>query len=468
MKTKKMSLLTLTLVSSSLVTSVRNLTTIAETQMKMLFFVAIAAIFFFIPTALVSAELATGWPEKGGVYSWVKHAFGKKWGFFSSWLQWVYCQIGVVSTLYFFASTLAYIIDPALSTNKIFIAIVCLLAVWVFTGVNLLGQNVSSLVSSLGFTFGVLTPAVLIISLGIIYMFLGDPIQMDTSFTFDNILPDFGKVSTLVLLLGFIRAFGGIEVAACHANSVENPKRNFPISILIVVIFGICVNVFGAMAVGFAIPRDKINLMAGLIAAFHDFLEVFHIGFFTPVLGILIIFGACASIASWLMGPIKGLASTSEDGGLPPFLCKTNKHGAYSTLLIFQGCIISLISIFLLFLPNLNLAFWTSVALAMTMYTVMYALLLLAGIRLRYSQPHVERKYKIPFGNVGIWVVVVLGLITLVIAFALNFIPPAEFPINPYKYTGSLIVLALIFYAIPAFINYHRKDSWKVTKKSKD
>ena len=86
MKIKKMSLLTLTLVTSSLVTSVRNLTTIAETQMKMLFFVAIAAIFFFIPTALVSAELATGWPEKGGVYSWVKHAFGKKWVFFSSWL----------------------------------------------------------------------------------------------------------------------------------------------------------------------------------------------------------------------------------------------------------------------------------------------------------------------------------------------------------------------------------------------
>jgi len=37
---------------------------------------------FFLPTALISAEMATGdgWQD-GGVYKWVGTAFGPRWGF---------------------------------------------------------------------------------------------------------------------------------------------------------------------------------------------------------------------------------------------------------------------------------------------------------------------------------------------------------------------------------------------------
>ena len=89
-KSHKMSLFTLIMISSAFTVSIRNLPTEAETGLHMIFFALIAAIGFFIPVALVSAELATGWPKQGGIYVWVKEAFGDRCGFVSIWLQWNY------------------------------------------------------------------------------------------------------------------------------------------------------------------------------------------------------------------------------------------------------------------------------------------------------------------------------------------------------------------------------------------
>ena len=40
-----------------------------------------ATLLFFIPLGLVSTELATTWPDQGGLYVWVSEAFGKRAGF---------------------------------------------------------------------------------------------------------------------------------------------------------------------------------------------------------------------------------------------------------------------------------------------------------------------------------------------------------------------------------------------------
>ena len=50
----------------------RGLPTMAEYGLTAAFFFVAAALVFLVPTALVSAELAAGWPKRGGVYVWVK------------------------------------------------------------------------------------------------------------------------------------------------------------------------------------------------------------------------------------------------------------------------------------------------------------------------------------------------------------------------------------------------------------
>ena len=39
-----------------------------------------AILMYLVPAAFVAAELASGWPGEGGVYEWVKDAFGERFG----------------------------------------------------------------------------------------------------------------------------------------------------------------------------------------------------------------------------------------------------------------------------------------------------------------------------------------------------------------------------------------------------
>lgn len=458
----KMSLLSLILVSSAFVTSVRNLTTIAETQMNMIFFGLVAAICYFIPVALVSAELATGWPETGGIYAWSKQAFGERWGFFTSWLQWIYCILGVISTLYFASDTIALLFGKTFAESRTFLIITSLLITWIFTIMNLRGQQVSSFISGICFSFGVFVPAILIVSLGIAYLFLGHTPQINLSFTAHNIFPDFKEFTTLVLLVGFVRAFGGIEAAAAHANEVKNPRKNYPISIFIVVIIGLAINIFGSMSVAIVIPQQQISLAGGLVDAFSIFLTTFHLGILTKPLTILIAVGAIGSVSTWLMGPIKGILATARNGDLPPIFHRINQKHAPSVLLIVQAILISLVTIALLMLPSLNIAFWISVALAMTVYIIMYIMLLLSGIVLRYKEPDTPRKYKIPMGNSGMWIVSLLGILTLAFSFIIDLFPPSELPSEMHlTYTLTIAVTALVLVFLPHIIFHFRKNSWK-------
>src|SRR5579872_5948566 len=51
-----------------------------------------AAVFFFVPSALVIAELSTRFPAEGGLYVWTKDAFGDFHGFLAGWCYWVYSR----------------------------------------------------------------------------------------------------------------------------------------------------------------------------------------------------------------------------------------------------------------------------------------------------------------------------------------------------------------------------------------
>ena len=49
----------------------------------------ILAVVFFIPSALLFAELGTAFPEEGGPYIWVRLAFGRLAGAVNNFLYWI-------------------------------------------------------------------------------------------------------------------------------------------------------------------------------------------------------------------------------------------------------------------------------------------------------------------------------------------------------------------------------------------
>lgn len=128
----KISVMTLAIMNVVAVVSLRGLPAEAEYGLGSIFYYVFAAIVFLIPVSLVAAELAAGWPQKGGVYRWVGEAFGSRMGFLSIWLLWIESTIWFPTVLTFAAVSLAFIgpnqtWDQAVSANKWYILAICLI-----------------------------------------------------------------------------------------------------------------------------------------------------------------------------------------------------------------------------------------------------------------------------------------------------------------------------------------------------
>lgn len=458
----KLGVFSLVMIAASFVVSVRNLPMMAETGLQMIFFALIAVGAFLMPVALVAAELATGWPKEGGVYVWVKEAFGDRWGFVAVWLLWFQMVIGMTGVLSFIGGMLAFVINPELANNKIFLVAVMLAVYWGATMLNLRGMKASSMISTICFIFGVFVPGILIIALGVIYLFQGNPIQIDLALTAKNLIPDMGNIHTLVLLFGFIFVFSGMETSAVHASEVENPQKNYPFAILLAALLLVGINVIGAMSVAVVIPQKDISLVSGLMEAFSMFFAKFNLKWLTPIIALLAGVGAMGQVSTWIVGPVKGLLATAKCGDLPPYFQKVNENGIPKRLLILQATLVSAVALMYAVVPNINTTFTMLLALTILLYLGMYVLMFLAAIRLRYKEPDVPRAYKVPGGNIGMWIIAGIGLLTSFFTFYVGLFPPSQLKIaDPGGYVKFMVIGSVISLIIPLVIFQLKRPSWK-------
>jgi len=71
------------------VLSIRWLATSAAAGPSSLVLWVCAALFFFVPQGLAVADLASRFPDEGGIYAWTKRAFGEGHGFLCGWCYWI-------------------------------------------------------------------------------------------------------------------------------------------------------------------------------------------------------------------------------------------------------------------------------------------------------------------------------------------------------------------------------------------
>lgn len=442
------------LINVCAITNIKNFPLLAEYGLSIILFLALSAVFFFIPVSLVSAELASGWPERG-VYTWVKVAMGPRLGFLAIWLEWIENVIWYPTILSFIASTFAYIIDPSLAQSKVFVLSVILITFWAMTFINFYGMRVSGWISSITAIFGTIVPIVLIIFMGAIWLIAGHPVQID--FSLKAFIPDLSSINQLVLLSGVLLGLAGMEMSAVHAKEVRNPQRDYPRGIFLSALLILIFSVLGALAIGAIVPNEKIQLASGGMEAFRYLFDAFNMQWAMPVIAAITTFGALGMMSTWIVGPSRGLYATAEHGDLPPIFHKANAHGMPTNILITQGLIVTILSLVFLFMPSVNSSYWVLVALASLLYMLMYILMFIAAIVLRKKAPHVPRLYKVP----ALWLVSTLGIVGSAFGVVISFFPPSQID------TGSLVIMetfligaTLLFCGIPFLIFASRKPHW--------
>ncbi|MFJ8526601.1 tyrosine-tyramine antiporter [Bacillus sp. NPDC094106] len=464
-KTKQLTLFGLIGITMAFFGTVRSVPTLAITGWTQIFYMLIAAFAFALPIALMSAELSTGFPEEGGPQVWVKNALGERWGFVTSWLLWVQMFFGMVMVSSTVGVLLGYVINkPELSSNNYFIFVLILISYWSVTLLNLKFDMVK-IAGNWGAVIGVYIPFVILVVLGVMYM-IKNGIQTNSylgGFKPRDIIPNFKDLGSLTYLSGIIFIFAGVEISSVHANNIENPKRNYPLAVITSVILLAIFNIVAGLTVSNAVPKGKMEL-ANITQPYLIFCKDLGIPLIVVnLISLMILIGVLVQLSAWVLGPSKSMIKVAEEGNLPKFFQKRTSKDIPITFVLIQAIVISLVAILYVVVPDVSSAFLIMTITTTILYCVVYALIAISAIRLRYKMPEVERPFRLGSkGNGLMWTMSILSITCIVFTIVVSIIPPSI--LKPSQYTGYIIYqvgATIVMIGIALIINKYKKPEWK-------
>lgn len=430
----------------------------ASTGLSLIFFYLIATVIYLIPSTMIYAELASTWPEAGGIYAWSRNAFGEKAALVAVWSEWFNNIAGMPTSLSFLAAATAYIINPSLANSGVYIFVVMLMIVWSITFLNFLAIKKSTILNALGAWFGVFIPAILIVVLAAAWLISGNKSQI--AFKASDIIPKL-NAKNLVFLLSVFSSYAGMQILGFHARNVENPKTDIPRAMFRSVIFIVLATTLAALAIAIVVPHSQLSFVSGFYEGFSLFLTKFHAGWAIYFV-VLMLFMSGASLAnSWLVGPARAISAASQGGLFPSWLGKENKHGMPVNVLLFQGLVVSALSLLFLFAHGLSTAFWLLMVLTSQFTLVLDIIIFGAVIKMRYKCPDKERPYKIPGGKLVVWLISGVTIVSCVVAIILGFVPPDGLDVGNVVNYEIILITGNACYVIVPFVIY------KLNKKSK-
>lgn len=460
-----MGVLTLAIINVAAVLSVRNYPMMAEFGWASVGWYIVGTILFLIPISLAGAELASCWPEGGGLYAWVKQAFGERVGFVALFCQWSNNLVWYPLVLAFIVSTFAFEFTPSLKDNPYYIMTLMLLTLWGTTAIGFFGTRVATRVSNTGVIFGSIFPTAIIIIFGTWWMITTSASALP-EFTVLSLLPipcpaTIPYFSTVILL------FTGMEMAGFHALSTKNPQKDYPRAIAISAVIILLCTILGTLAIASVVPHSQLIFDTGVMQALQFFFTASTVSWIVTPIAALITLGGVSLLVAWLIGPAQGLYIAAKEGALPPFFHRKNRYGAPVAILLIQATVGSCIVPVYLMLFGVtpvarNLAFTLLTAVTCEVLCIVYFLLFAALIKLRYSQPNVSRPFKIPGGKLGAWLVAGTGMFGLIFAFIVGVWPTTSL-ITPPAYCALVLGITLIL-VLPTFVLLRfKKPGWVVT-----
>lgn len=444
---KKMSFFGFFTLTAAMLMSADEYPAFAQSGLLAVVYLVLAGVIWFLPVALCAAELATiDGNSEGGVYTWVKNVLGARWGFVAVFFQWLQITVNFITMIYFIIGSLSYVLKwEALNTNPWLKWACFLLIYWGMTAWQLGGVGKTEKIVNVSFTAGIVFPSLVLLVLGLIYLFSSGQVAFDTNLGNNwHILTHDFSIATIV---PYILAFTGIEASASYISDLENPRRNYPLEMMTLVVFAIVLDSLGGLSVAAVVPVKNLTLNQGVIQAvgqmFARTLPALSWG--VNIIGLLMVFGMVGEISSWIIGPVKSLFVTAQDGILPRYFLHVNRDDVPVRLIVVQGMIVSVISFLLtvVFGGN-NSAYQMAMSLTVMLYLVTYILIFVAYLKQINQKNKPARTFSVPGGRVGQYLIATVGLISSIVVVGSTFIPGSSFKLLP----RSVYVLVMISFLV--------------------
>lgn len=397
---------------------------------------------FLLPYGLISSELGTTYNGEGGLYDWVKKAFGAKWGARASWYYWINFPLWMASLAVIFPEIIGIILGreigivPSLIIELAFIWIVVFISffpvcdsVWILDGAAIIKVFLALVVGGFGI-YGAVTKGVA------------------NEYTLTSLLPSF-DLNSLSFISVILFNFLGFEVVCTFADSMKNPKKQIPQSIIVGGLVIAAIYIFSAFGIGVAIPTEEVSTSSGMIDSL-QFLTGKSTGIFISIMAILFLITLFGNMISWSLGVNSVAKYAASNGDMPAVFAKTGKNDMPTGAAIMNGIVATLVVVISPFLPNQDL-FWSFFALNLVMFLLAYLPIFPAFLKLRKIDSEVERPFKVAGGKIFIKILATVPMILIIIALIFVALP-FSFDAETLEATLPITIGSIIFIIIGEII----------------
>jgi amino acid transporter len=368
-----------------------------------LIFLLVVPFLFAVPISLASAEMGTAMPVEGGFYRWSRAALGDFWGFQSGWWNWTGTFLMSASYGVAMADYLDAWVPLHSRFNHWVVAFLFLILVAV---INILGIKL----------VGRLTVVLLAIMFIPIVIFIVMGLHQAHFNPFHPLLPT-GRPWREAYGVGLALAlwsYAGYEQLSTVIEEVENPARNFPLGLAIVVPLTIAVYMLSSIA-GLAALGNWQVWETGYMVTAARLVGGARLGtsmFAASVIANFIL------LESTVLSVTRVPLTMAEDGYLHPMLAKVSpRFGTPVRSIVLSTAFCAALA--LLSVPQLIAVYaWTRMATSF--------LTLLSFWQMRRKFPDLPRSFRVSGGSFGVWCIIIPP--TLLFAWAMINSDPSARP----------------------------------------
>ena len=410
---------------------------------------------FLLPYGLVVCELGTTYSQdEGGLYDWVRRAFGDAWASRVAWYYWINFPLWMSSLAVLFPSTISAVtgtelaVVPSLAISLAFIWIVVFLsfsrtseAIWILNTAAVLKVGIALVVGGLG-----------------LYHALSSGFAADMSP--QTFLPSF-DAGALTYLSIILFNFMGFEVVATYAGDMEDPKRQIPRAIILGGIAIAAIYMISSFGIGAAIPASQLSLDSGIMDAVA--IMAGNGSWLLIGVGLVFLITLFGNMVSWSFGVNFVAVCAATDSNLPRTMSTVT---ATSTMprgvSITNGVIASALAALLPLAQHLGAEdlFWVLFSVNVVFLLLSYIPMFPALLTLRRVDPDARRVFTAPGGPVLIRVITWLPVALIVAAVVATIVPLSGSADEMAKLPGLVIVISfLILGEVVRLISGRRRQS---------